>query len=44
MLKKFVIERDIKGVGSFPQSELGGASRTSNEALAKLKGMQGEHS
>jgi len=36
MLKKYVIEREIDGVGNFSQGELCGASATSNEALAKL--------
>lgn len=36
MLKRYVIERDIDGVGSMPPSELCGAARTSNAALADL--------
>ena len=36
MLKKYVIEREIGGVGSMSQGELCGASATSNEALARL--------
>lgn len=36
MLKRYVIERDIDGVGSMSSSELCGAARTSNAALADL--------
>jgi hypothetical protein len=35
-MKRYVIERDIPAVGSFDQSQLQGASKTSNEALAQL--------
>jgi hypothetical protein len=35
-MRKFVIEREIDGVGNFCNSELCGAAATSNEALAKL--------
>ena len=45
MLKKYVIEREIDGVGKLTQNELCGASATSNEALAKLApGIQWVHS
>lgn len=44
MLKKFVIEREIAGVGSLDKTQLGEASKTSNGALAKLKGIQWQHS
>ncbi|WP_312846173.1 DUF4242 domain-containing protein [Sphingomonas sp. IC081] len=44
MMKRFVIERDLPGVGGMSESELGGAARTSNEALAKVAGVQWEHS
>ena len=37
-MKKFVIERDLPGVGSFDGNQLKGAAATSNEALAKLSG------
>jgi Nickel responsive protein SCO4226-like len=37
-VKKFVIERNLPGVGSFDQTQLKGAAATSNEALAKLTG------
>ena len=44
MLKRFVIERDIPAVGSMNAKDLGKAAETSNGALAKLKGIQWEHS
>lgn len=37
-MKRYVIEREIPGVGAFSDQELGGAAKTSNEALAKLAG------
>lgn len=44
-MRKFVIEREIDGVGSLSGAELCGASATSNEALAKLQpGIQWVHS
>ena len=36
MLKKYVIERDIVGVGAMSADELGGATNTSNAALAQI--------
>jgi len=35
-MKKYMIERDLPGVGKMSGSELCGAAQTSNEALAKL--------
>jgi len=35
-LKRYVIERDIVGVGAMNDDELSGASATSNAALAEL--------
>ena len=35
-MKKYVIERDLPGVGGMSGDELCGAARTSNDALAKL--------
>jgi hypothetical protein len=35
-MKKYIIEREIPSVGSMTGAELGGAARTSNEALARL--------
>ncbi|HZT25211.1 MAG TPA: DUF4242 domain-containing protein [Pseudolabrys sp.] len=44
-MKRYVIERNIPGVGKLNRQELKGASATSNEALAKLAGkVQWEHS
>jgi hypothetical protein len=37
-MKRFVIERDLPGVGSMRRNELKAAAATSNEALAKLAG------
>ncbi len=45
MLKRFIIERDIPGVGKFTQPQLKGAAETSNSALSKLAPkVQWEHS
>ena len=35
-LKRFIVEREIPGVGEFEIRQLGGAAATSNEALARL--------
>lgn len=40
MLKKYMIERDIEGVGSFSDTDLGVATQTSNKALSALDGAQ----
>lgn len=40
MLKKYMIEREIEGVGSFSDADLGVATQTSNKALAALDGVQ----
>ena len=37
-MKRYVIERDLPGVGKMDQVQLKGAAATSNEALAKLAG------
>lgn len=37
-MKRYVIERDLPGVGSFDRAELRGAAAKSNDALAKLSG------
>jgi hypothetical protein len=37
-MKKYVIERDLPGVGGHNLIQLKGAAATSNEALAKLSG------
>ncbi|AKM11782.1 DUF4242 domain-containing protein [Croceicoccus naphthovorans] len=44
MLKRYVVERAIPGVGKLTQAELAEASKTSNGALAKTPGVQWEHS
>ncbi|MGO4168684.1 DUF4242 domain-containing protein [Novosphingobium sp. YAF33] len=44
MMKRYVIERDLPGVGAMSDAELGGATRTSNAALARIAGIQWEHS
>ena len=35
-MKRFMIERDIPGIGSFSVTELCGAARASNKALATI--------
>ena len=35
-MKRYVIERDIPGMGSFSETELCGAARASNQALATI--------
>lgn len=37
-MKRYVIERDLPGVGKMNDKELSGAAATSNAALAKLDG------
>ena len=37
-MKRYVIERDLPGVGSMNREQLKGAAATSNTALAKLSG------
>ncbi len=44
MMKRYVIERDLPGVGGMNSAELGGAARASNAALARIPGVQWEHS
>lgn len=44
MMKRYVIERDLPGVGSMSAPQLGGAAQTSNAALAVTPGVQWEHS
>ncbi|TMV10029.1 DUF4242 domain-containing protein [Ruegeria sediminis] len=43
-MKRYVIERDLPGVGAMSQEELGGASAKSNDALDKIPGVQWQHS
>jgi len=44
MLKKYVIEREIPGVGGMAACDLGDAAKTSNAALAQLTGIQWQYS
>lgn len=44
MMKRYVIERDLPGVGGLKSAELGGAAKTSNAALAAISGVQWERS
>lgn len=45
LLKRFIIERDIKNIGAMTRPELEGAAQVSNTALAKLAPkVQWEHS
>lgn len=44
-MKRFMIERDIPGVGEFSLTELCGAARASNQALATIgPSIQWQHS
>lgn len=44
-MKRYVIEREIPGIGGLNRAQLKGAAATSNDALAKLTGRcQWEHS
>ena len=45
MLKRYLIERDIPGIGGMSIVELCGAARTSNQAVEKVgPGLQWQHS
>ena len=45
MLKRCMIERDIPGIGEFSTTELCGAARASNQALANIgSDIQWQHS
>lgn len=44
MMKRYVIERDLPGVGEFSKNALGAATKTSNAAIASTDGVQWEHS
>lgn len=44
MLRKFVIEREVPGIGSKNSAEMGEAAKVSNNALARLEGIQWQHS
>jgi len=43
-LKRFIIERDIPGIGGMSITELCGAARASNRALEQVGGVQWQHS
>ena len=45
IMKRFIIERDIPGIGGFSPTEMCGAARASNEALETLgSDIQWQHS
>jgi len=45
MVKRFLIEREIPGIGGMTVVELCGAARASNQAIAKIgDGLQWQHS
>jgi hypothetical protein len=44
MLRKYMIERGVPGVGGKTAGELGEAAKASNEALARLKDIQWQYS
>ena len=45
MLKRYVIQREVPGIGAMNDTELGGAAKQSNAALAELAPrVQWEHS
>lgn len=44
-LKRFIVERDIPGIGSMSLTELCGAARASNQAIDQIgQGIQWQHS
>lgn len=43
-MKRYVIERDLPGVGGMSGEELGGAAAKSNDALEQVPGVQWQHS
>jgi hypothetical protein len=44
MLRKFVIEREVPGIGGTDPAGMGEAAKVSNGALARLDGIQWQHS
>jgi Nickel responsive protein SCO4226-like len=44
MLRKFVIEREVPGIGGTDLAGMGEAAKVSNGALARLEGIQWQHS
>ncbi len=43
-MKRYIIERDIPGIGQMSVTELCGAARASNQALSDISGVQWQHS
>jgi hypothetical protein len=43
-LKRYIIERDIPGIGGMSIIELCGAARASNRAIEQVGGLQWQHS
>ena len=43
-MKRFIIEREIPGIGASTNVELCGAAQASNKALAELPNVQWQHS
>jgi len=43
-MKRFLIERDIPGIGGMSIVELCGAARTSNSAIQQIEALQWQHS
>ena len=43
-MKRFIIEREIPGIGGMSAVELCGAARASNQALSQLPTVQWQHS
>lgn len=43
-MKRFIIEREIPGIGQMSVTELCGAARASNQALAQMPAIQWQHS
>jgi hypothetical protein len=44
MLKYYIIERELPGVGALSHADLGAAAARSNQALAQVPGVQWQHS
>ncbi len=44
MLRKFVIEREVPGIGAKDPAGMGEAAKVSNGALARIEGIQWQHS
>ena len=44
VLKRYLIERDVPGIGGMSVVELCGAARASNAAISKIKNLHWQHS